>query len=114
MQKGMKTLVFPTTDLDRAKSLYGTLLGVEPYIDEAYYVGYRAGELELGLDPNGHRHGMTQPVAFWEVDDIEKSIAALREAGAEVEQKIREVGAGKRIARLRDADGNVIGLAQSP
>lgn len=114
MQKGMKTLILPVADLGGAKRLYGKLLGVDPYVDEAYYVGYRVGELELGLDPNGHRQGMTQPVAFWEVDDIEKSVAALSDAGAEVEQAIRDVGGGKRIARLRDADGNAIGLAQSP
>ena len=52
--------------------------------------------------------------ACWEVDDIEKTIERLREAGAEVQQAATDVGGGKLIAVVKDADGNVIGLAQSP
>lgn len=114
MKKGMRTLIFPVTDLARAKPLFAALLGTPPYVDEAYYVGYRPGELEVGLDPNGHRQGMTHPVAFWEVEDIEESVRSLLEAGAELQQEIRDVGGGKRIARVRDPDGNLIGLAQTP
>ncbi|MCU1664922.1 MAG: glyoxalase [Pseudonocardia sp.] len=37
---------------------------------------------------------------------------ALVEAGAEVQQQVRDVGAGRLIASVKDADGNVIGLVQ--
>jgi hypothetical protein len=30
-------------------------------MDEAYYVGFRVGDQEIGLNPNGHRQGMTWP-----------------------------------------------------
>ena len=53
---------------------------------------------------------MTGPVCFWHVDDITKSLKALLDAGAEAQQEVRDVGGGKLIASVKDADGNVIGL----
>jgi hypothetical protein len=38
----------------------------------------------------------------------------LLDAGAQAEQEVRDVGGGKLIASVRDADGNITGLAQSP
>jgi predicted enzyme related to lactoylglutathione lyase len=114
MTSGIKTVIYPVKDLARAKALYAKLAGVEPYADEAYYVGFKVGDQDLGLDPNGHAQGMTGPVGYWEVDDIEGLIGQLVEAGAEVQQAATDVGGGKLIARLKDADGNLIGLAQSP
>jgi len=32
----MRTIVYPVTNLDRAKTLYGRLLGVAPYVDAPY------------------------------------------------------------------------------
>ncbi len=114
MTSEMKTLIFPVKDLDRAKTLYGTLLGVAPYVDEAYYVGFRVGDQEVGLDPHGHSKGMTGPVGYWHVDNIEASLTMLLDAGAEALQPIKDVGGGMLIAWVKDADGNIIGLRQSP
>jgi predicted enzyme related to lactoylglutathione lyase len=55
---------------------------------------------------------MTGPVAFWPVADIGTAIAALVAAGASVRQEPREVGGGRQVATLVDADGNPIGLMQ--
>jgi predicted enzyme related to lactoylglutathione lyase len=112
MAERMKTIIYPVTDLAKAKSLYGELLGVEPYADEAYYVGFRVGEQEVGLDPHGHGKGMTGAVGYWHVDDINSSVKALLDAGANTLQGIKDVGGGKLIATVKDADGNVIGLIQ--
>src|SRR3954452_9912196 len=114
MASGFQLIVFPVSDAARGKALFQTLLGVEPYVDEPYYVGFRVGDQELGLDPNGHSQGMTGPVGYWEVDDIEDTLASLVSAGAEEQRAIRDVGGGKLIASVKDADGNVTGLAQSP
>ena len=97
-----------------AKALYRTMLGVEPYMDEAYYVGFRVGDLEIGLDPHGHHKGMTGPVAYWQVNDIRKSLQFLLDADAQVQQEVQDVGGGKLIASVKDADGNITGLLQSP
>jgi predicted enzyme related to lactoylglutathione lyase len=114
MSEGMKAIIYPVKDLAQTKALYSTLLGVDPSMDEAYYVGFRVGSLDVGLDPHGHGQGMTGPVAYWEVDDIEKSLTSLLTAGAEALQGVRDVGGGKLIASVKDADGNIMGLMQSP
>lgn len=111
MSQGIKTVVYPVKDIARAKALYRTLLGVEPYADQPYYVGFRVGDQEIGLDPNGHKDGLT---AYYHVDDIKQSLQSLVELGAQVQQPIKDVGGGRLIATVKDADGNLIGLRQDP
>ena len=112
MTEGVKTIIYPVKDLARARTLYGKLLNVEPYMDEPYYVGFEVGGQDVGLDPNGHSQGMTGSLAYWHVDDIQESLKSLLDAGAEAQQEITDVGQGKLIASVKDADGNVIGLIQ--
>jgi predicted enzyme related to lactoylglutathione lyase len=114
MVQGIKLFVYPVKDIAQAKTLYGKLLGVEPYADEAYYVGFRVGDQEIGLDPNGHNKGMTGPVGYLPVNDIRKSLQLLLDAGAQVQQEVQDVGGGKLIACVKDADGNITGLMQEP
>jgi hypothetical protein len=82
---GISLLLYPVEDVARAKAVYGKLLGVQLYMDEPYYVGFRVGDQEIGLDPSGRHKGMTGPVA---------------------------VGGGKLTAAAKDAGGNIIGLLQ--
>jgi len=114
MDQGIGVVIYPVSDLAQAKTLYRTLLGVEPYTDEAYYVGFRVGDQEIGLDPHGHNQGMTGPVGYFHVSDIQQSLQALLDAGAHVQQEVKDVGGGKLIAWVKDADGNIIGLLQLP
>jgi predicted enzyme related to lactoylglutathione lyase len=114
MTSGVRTIIFPVKDLAAAKALYGALVGVEPVMDAPYYVQFDVAGQQVGLDPNGHSQGMTGPVVYWEVEDIEGSLKQLVDAGAEVQRPVSDVGGGKLIAWVKDADGNVIGLAQSP
>jgi predicted enzyme related to lactoylglutathione lyase len=81
-------------------------------VDEAYYVGFRVGDQDSGLDPHGHDKGMTGPLSYWHVDDITASLNLLLDAGAEVRQPIQDVGGGKLTASVSDADDNIIGLIQ--
>jgi predicted enzyme related to lactoylglutathione lyase len=111
MNQGIRTVIYPVKDIARAKTLYSKLLGVGPYADEAYYVGFRVGDQEIGLDPNGHKQGMT---AYYHVNDIKKSLRLLLDAGAQAQQEVKDVGGGKLIAFVKDADSNIIGLIQSP
>jgi predicted enzyme related to lactoylglutathione lyase len=114
MSSAMQLVVFPTKDLTAAKKLFSTLLGVDPYVDQPYYVGFRSNGLELGLDPNGHARGGAGPICFWEVDDINATVESLVAAGGEIGQAAHDVGGGKLVATVRDADGNVVGLQQAP
>lgn len=116
MNKGVSTVVYPVSDLAKAKSVFSRLLGVEPLYDDPYYVGYSLAEKGsgdapiLGLDPKGHSRGMTGATPFWEVDDIEGVVAGLVEAGATIIEHVHDVGDGGLVAILTDADGNMIGL----
>ena len=109
----VQTIIFPTDDLARAKSMFTALLGVPPIADEPYYVGFRIGDQDIGLDPNGHRDSMPGPVAYCTVPDIRERLAALTTAGAEVLQDVRDVGQGKLTATVK-LGGCVVGLMQSP
>ncbi len=90
MNQGIKTVVYPVTDLAQAKATCQTFLGVEPYADSPYYVGFKVGDMDIGLDPNGHKAGMT---AYYNVDDIKQSLQSLLDAGAHIEQEIKDIGA---------------------
>lgn len=114
MKPGMQLFVYPVKEMARAKAMYRELLGVEPYADMPYYVGFRVDDQEIGLDPKGHEKGMTGPIGYVEVDDIHGRLRSLLEAGARERQGVTDVGGGRLIAWLEDADGNLIGLQQMP
>jgi hypothetical protein len=44
-------VIYPVSDLEKAKELLRAALGVDPYADAPYYVGFRTGNGEIGLDP---------------------------------------------------------------
>src|SRR2546430_15068053 len=112
MASGLETVIHPVKDIAAAKQFYGTLFGVEPYVDEAYYVAYNVNGQDVGLDPNGHSKGMTSPIPYWRVDDINKTMDALVVAGGETQMPVTGVGGGRVIATVKDADGNVVGILQ--
>ena len=69
MTSGMKTVIYPVTDIAAANQFYSNLFGVAPVMDAAYYVGFAIDGQDVGLDPNGHSKGFTGPVGYWKGDD---------------------------------------------
>src|SRR3984885_4681122 len=112
--EGIKTVLVPVSDLASAKAVYAALLGVSPSAEASYYVGFDAAEQHIGLLPGGGPQGMTSPVAYWEVPDIEAKLAEVTAAGATVKEPARDVGGGRLVATVTDRDGNVLGLLQDP
>ena len=112
--QGIKTVLHPVSDLAAAKAVYTALLGVPPQADAPYYVGFEAEGQHIGLVPSGGPEGMTSPVAYWHVSDIEAKLAAVTAAGATVKEPPRDVGGGRLVATFTDPDGNVLGLLQDP
>ena len=110
--QGIKTVLHPVSDVEKAKVVYAALLGVEPSTDSAYYVGFDVAGQHIGLLPGGGPQGLTSPVAYWHVDDIEATLAAVTAAGATVKDAANEVGGGRVVASVVDSDGNVLGLIQ--
>jgi len=98
--------------LEKAKAVYSALLGIQPQTDGSYYVGYEAEGQQIGLVPGGGPQGMTSPVAYWHVDDIEAKLAEVTAAGATLKEPVRDVGGGRLVATVTDPDGNVLGLTQ--
>jgi predicted enzyme related to lactoylglutathione lyase len=110
--QGIKTVLHPVSDLAAAKAVYTALLGVAPQADSSYYVGFKADGQHIGLVPGGGPQGMTSPVAYWHVPDIEAKLAEVTAAGAAVKEPVRAVGGGRLVATFSDPDGNVLGLIQ--
>ena len=110
--EGIKTVLHPVSDLANAKAVYAALLGVPPQTDEPYYVGFEAAGQHIGLVPGGGPQGMTSPLAFWHVTDIEAKLAEVTAAGATVNEPAHDVGGGRLVATVTDPDGNVLGLLQ--
>ncbi len=109
--EGIKIVLHPVSDLERAKAVYTALLDIEPQADAQYYVGYDTAGQHIGLVPAGDQ-GMASPVAYWRVKDIEKKLGEVTDAGASVKEPPRNVGGGRLVATFTDPDGNVLGLVQ--
>jgi predicted enzyme related to lactoylglutathione lyase len=110
--QGIKTVLHPVADVEKAKAVYSALLGVSPQADSSYYVGFDVAGQHIGLLPKGGPQGLTSPVAYWHVDDIEAKLAEVTAAGATVTDAPKEVGGGRVVASVSDADGNILGLIQ--
>jgi predicted enzyme related to lactoylglutathione lyase len=110
--QGIRTVLHPVSDLEAAKTVYTALLGVPPQADSPYYVGYEAEGQQIGLVPGGGGQGMTTPVAYWHVPDIEAKLAEVTAAGASVKESPHDVGGGRLVATIADPDGNILGLLQ--
>ncbi|KAA2266023.1 glyoxalase [Solihabitans fulvus] len=110
--QGIKTVLHPVSDLAKATPVYAALLGVPPLNEGSYYVGFEAAGQHIGLVPNGGPQGMTGPVTYWHVPDIEARLAEVIAAGATVKEPAHDVGGGRLVATVTDPDGNVLGLLQ--
>ncbi|NEA25771.1 VOC family protein [Actinomadura bangladeshensis] len=110
--QGIRTVLHPVSDLAKAKAVYAALLGAAPQTDSPYYVGFDVAGQHIGLVPDGGPQGMTSPVAYWHVPDIEAKLAELTAAGAAVKEAAHDVGGGRLVASVTDLDGNVLGLIQ--
>jgi predicted enzyme related to lactoylglutathione lyase len=110
--QGVKTVLIPVSDLETAKAVYTALLGGPPQADASYYVGFEDAGQHIGLLPGGGPQGLTSPVPYWHVPDIEGKLAELTAAGATVKEPAHDVGGGRLVAAVTDPDGNVLGLLQ--
>ena len=110
--EGIKTVLHPVSDLEKAKPVYAALLGTPPQHDAPYYVGFDVAGQHIGLVPGAGAQGMMSPVAYWHVPDIEAKLAEVTAAGATLKESPRDVGNGRLVATFTDPDGNVLGLIQ--
>ena len=112
MFNGIASVIFPTSNLEVDKAFWQAALGVAPYFDQPFYVGFTVDGCELGLDPNAAEDGLTYPISYWTTSDIHASLTALLAAGALLHRDIKSVGDGVLVVTMKDMSGNIFGLLQ--
>jgi predicted enzyme related to lactoylglutathione lyase len=111
MVLGLRTAIYHTRDLAQGKLWYTKVLGLAPYFDQPFYVGFNVGGFELGLLPDAAQN--TAGV-YWGVQGIDAAYARLLELGAEPRTEVTDVGEGIRTAEVIDPFGNVFGIIENP
>lgn len=131
LKDGRVATRIPVQDLDRAREFYSQALGLEPSEERPGGLLYRcaSGEFALFESAGGSPGTFTQ--MGWDVDDIEATVAELRERGVVFEEVdlpglktvdgIAEVsgnypsrgGRGERAAWFRDSEGNMFGIGEA-
>lgn len=110
---GLRTALYPVTDLDAAKAWYSSVIGRPPYFDQPFYVGFEVGGFELGLVPDG-TPGTAGPQALWGVHSALEARDRLLALGAELLEDVQEVGEGIKVGAVRDPFGNRLGFIENP
>lgn len=110
---GLRTALYPVPDLSSAKRWYEQVLGTQPYFDQPFYVGFSVGGFELGLLPNG-KPGTDGPQPWWGVADAATELKRLLALGATELQPVTDVGAGIKVAAVKDPFGNHLGIIENP
>jgi predicted enzyme related to lactoylglutathione lyase len=113
---GLRTALYYAPDLERAKAWYSLVLGVEPYFDQPFYVGFSVSGYELGLDPDPSTTpgGSGGVIVYWGVSDAQATIERLVSLGATVRAAVQDVGEGIKVASVLDPFGNIFGIIQNP
>lgn len=110
--RAIATVIFPTSNLEQSKSWWTKALGIGPYFDQPFYVGYDVNGYELGLNPGAAAD--SGPVAYFRVENIAVSFARFVGQGCIVVSEVNDVGDGIKVADLRNPDGFVFGLIENP
>jgi len=116
MVKGLATVIYHVSDLERAKTWYAQAFGKTPYFDEPFYVGFEIGGYELGLLPDEGEFppGPGGSVAYWRVPEIQPAVDHFVANGAKLLSPAKDVGDGIQVAIVADPFGNPIGLIENP
>jgi catechol 2,3-dioxygenase-like lactoylglutathione lyase family enzyme len=109
---GLRTVIYPAPDLDAARAWWSQILGMEPYFDEPFYVGFDVAGYELGLLPDADPSDGA--LVYWGVDDVAAAVAQALAAGAVEHTPVSAVGEGIVTATVRTPTGSIFGLIFNP
>ena len=109
---GLRTLIYPTADIDASKKWWAEFLGFPPYFDQPFYVGFLVGGYEIGLNPGAEME--LGPVTYIGVDSIAEGLARAEAHGSTVVSPIEDVGEGISILHLLSPTGERFGLIYNP
>jgi catechol 2,3-dioxygenase-like lactoylglutathione lyase family enzyme len=119
----------PVQDLERARRFYAAKLGLEAREERPGGLLYQCGGGEFALFESAGAAPGTFTQMAWTVDDIEATVAELRDRGVAFEEVdlpgLRTVdgiarvagnypskGSGERAAWFRDSEGNMLGISE--
>ena len=116
MFQGLRTAIYHVNDIEQGKKWYSSILSIEPYFDQPFYVGFNVGGYELGLQPDTAAAGERADgaVAYWGVADADAVLKKVLELGATVHEPVQDVGEGIKVATVKDPFGNVLGIIENP
>ena len=109
---GLRTVIYPSTDLEADKAWWSSLLGQQPYFDQPFYVGFEVGGYELGLLPDAKVSDGS--VVYWGVDDVAAAVHTAISAGATEHTPVADVGEGIVTATVTTPAGTILGLIYNP
>ena len=110
--QGLRTVIYPSPDLDAAKAWWTGLLGFGPYFDQPFYVGFEVAGYELGLLPDGDP--AQGALTYWGVDDVQAALDAAVAAGATVHTAAQDVGEGIVTGSVTNPMGSIVGFIRNP
>lgn len=114
MFQGLRSIIYPSSNLEQDKWFWTNVTGVKPYFDEPYYVGFNINGCELGLDPHATEGGLPYPVTYWLVQDTHQAAEVLNANGSTLHTPIRDVGGGIMMGTFKDPTGNIFGIIDNP
>jgi len=110
--EGLRTVIYPAPDLDGAKRWWAQLLGIEPYFDQPFYVGFNVGGYELALLPDADpAHGA---LVYWGVADVPQAVAGAIASGSTEHTPVADVGEGIVTATVTTPFGSILGFIFNP
>lgn len=110
---GLRTAIYPAPDLAAARKWYSEVLGLQPYFDQPFYVGFPVGGFALGLPPDATPGTIgLQPLCA--VMDAASEFQRLIVLGAKALEPVTEVGGGIKVAAVTDPFGNRFGIIENP
>jgi catechol 2,3-dioxygenase-like lactoylglutathione lyase family enzyme len=110
--QGLRTVIYPAPDLEAAKQRWTAILGIDPYFDQPFYVGYSVAGYELGLLPDADPGDGA--LTYWGVDDVAAAVQEAIAAGAQEHTPVGDVGDGIMTATVRISHGAILGLIFNP
>ena len=112
---GLRTAIYHAPELAKGKAWYSKILGIEPYFDQPFYVGFNVASYELGLDPDpSSSAGSGGVIVYWGVPDTNAALKRLLSLGATERTNVQDVGEGILVATVLDPFGNIFGLIENP
>jgi len=110
--EGLRTVIYPAPDLGAAKQWWTALLGIDPYFDQPFYVGFSVAGYELALMPDADP--ADGALVYWGVPDVVEAVASAKASGSIEHSPVAEVGDDIVTATVRTPDGGILGFIYNP